>query len=110
MEYPKLEETHKDHEAQLLTPHSTTQNPNPVSESTVQMAFVLWQIRAVLTALGSLFHAHRPLVQTLSLTPNCPKTAELSVAPLLPVRSCSCHEVSPQLICAECTEGPQLLL
>lgn len=31
--------------------------------------FQLQQLRAVLTALGSLFHAHRPLVGNLSLTP-----------------------------------------
>ena len=65
------------------------------------------------TALGSPFHAHRPLVQTLSLTPSCPspdtapcsslslsQRAELSAAPLLPVRSCSRHEASPQLLCS----------
>jgi len=70
---------------------------------------------AVPTALGSSFHAHRPLVQPLSLTPSCPSPdssmpfpralslshrAELSAAPRLPVRSCSRHEASPQLLCS----------
>ena len=43
-----------------------------MSESAVQMLFELWQLGAVPTVLGSPFHAHRPLVQTLSLTPSCP--------------------------------------
>ena len=32
----------------------------------------LWQLRAVPTALGRLFHAHHPLEQSLSLTPGSP--------------------------------------
>ena len=65
--------------------------------------------------LGILFHAHYPLVQTLSLTPSCSSPdssmpfppalslshrAELSAAPPLPVRSCGHHEASPQLLCS----------
>jgi len=65
------------------------------------------------TALGRWFHAHHPLVQTLSLTPSCRSSdafpralslsqrAELSAAPPLPVRSCSRHQAS---------QGPQPLL
>ena len=47
----QLEVTHKDHQVQLLVPRSTTQNPNPVSESVVQR--LLEQLGAVPTALGS---------------------------------------------------------
>lgn len=37
-----------------------------------------WQLRAIPTVLGSLFHAHHPLVQNLFLTHTCPSpdTAE----------------------------------
>ena len=41
-----------------------------MAESCVQTFFELWQLTAVPIALGSLFHAHRPLVQALSLTPH----------------------------------------
>ena len=37
-----------------------------------------------------------PFTQALSL----PQRAELSAAPLLPVRSCGLHEASPQLLCS----------
>ena len=70
------------------------------------------ELGAVPTALGRLFHAHCPLVQTLSLTPSCssPDTVPCrSLGPccchrdqstLLPVRRCSLHEASPQLLCS----------
>ena len=64
----------------------------------------------------TVFHAHHPLVQNLSLTPSCPspntapccslwpwcchQRAELSTVPLFPVRSCSCHDASAQLLCS----------
>ena len=60
-EYPELEGTHKDHWAQPLAPHRTTQNPNLTSECDVSMLPELWQLRSMPTALGSLFHAHHPL-------------------------------------------------
>ena len=53
--YPELEGTYKDHRVQLLDPYTTTRNSNPVSESGVQTLFAPWQLRAVPTALGSLF-------------------------------------------------------
>ena len=56
-DHPELERTHEDHQVQLLVPHSTNQNSEPVSESTVQMLLELWQLGAMSTALGSLFHA-----------------------------------------------------
>jgi len=40
-----------------------------MSESGVPMLPDLQQLRAVPTALGSLFHAHRPLGHSLFLTP-----------------------------------------
>jgi len=115
-EYPQLEGTHKDHWVQLLAPHSTTQNSNPMSESGVQTLLELQQLEAIPTALGSLFRAHHPLVQTLSLTPfPAPPLTQLHAVPSgpvavtqsraqrcppLPVRSCSRHEASPQLLCS----------
>jgi len=41
-----------------------------------------------LTALGSPFHAHRPLVQHLSLTPSCPSP---DTAPCRSLGPCRCH-------------------
>jgi len=41
IEYPELEETHKDHWVQLLAQHWTTQNPNLMSES-VEMSSWTW--------------------------------------------------------------------
>ena len=73
---------------QLLAPHSTTQNPNPMSESAVQTPPELWQLSALPTALGSPFHAHHPLVQTLSLTPSCPSPDTALCRSLEP---CRCH-------------------
>ena len=52
--YLKLKEAHKDHGAQTLNPHSTTQNLNPTSESVVQMLFEFYQLRAMIM-VGSLF-------------------------------------------------------
>ena len=107
----------------ILAPHRITQNPNPMSESTIQMLLELQQLRAVPTALGSLFHAYRPLVQTLSLTPTCPSQhssmlfpqalslshrAELSASSPLPGRSCSHHEASPQLLCSGLNQARDL--
>lgn len=50
-EYHKLEGTHKNRD-QLLSPHRTIQNPNPMSDSVAQTLLELWQLRAVI--LGSL--------------------------------------------------------
>jgi len=68
------------------------------------------------TALGSLFSACHRLVKNFFLIPNptpaggistpfpralsLSQRAELSAAPPLPVRSCSRHEASPQLLCS----------
>jgi len=110
------------HWVKPLAPHRTTQNPNPTSDSIVKRFLELWQLRAMFTAIGGLFHAHCPLMQNLPLTPtwpspdtalchslrprHCPQRAEH------PLRSCSRHEASPQrpLLCAEQSQGCQLLL
>jgi len=79
-----------------------------MSETAVQMLLDLGQFSAVPAALGSLFHAHHPLMQNLPLTPPSPspdtapchslgpccclQRTELSAAPWLPV---GCHEASP---------------
>ena len=100
-----------------LTPSSTHHPTFKLHdwERCVQSLLELWQLRAVPTALGSLFHAHHALVQNLSLTPNLTLPWQLPAIPLgavavtesraqrcppLPVRSCSCHEASPQLFCS----------
>lgn len=67
IEQPEFEGTHQVYRVTLPAPHSTIQNSNPVSESVVQMLLKLQQIEAVPTAPGSLFRAHRPLVQHLFL-------------------------------------------
>lgn len=51
IEYPYLEGIHKDHQAQLPAPNSTTQNSNPMSESIAHTLFELRQLGAVPTSL-----------------------------------------------------------
>jgi len=61
IEYSELEGTHKDHQVQLPAPLSRpTSNPNPMSESIVQMLLELQQLEAMPIALGSLCHAQSP--------------------------------------------------
>ena len=67
IEFPEVEETHKDHQVQLSAPHYTTQNPNPMSERFVQTPLELWQLGAMPTALGKPVPC--PLGQSLSLNP-----------------------------------------
>ena len=69
IEYPMLEGTHKDHGVQLLTPHPT-QKSDPISVSIIQLFLELQQLEAMTAALGTLFHAHCPLVQKLFLISN----------------------------------------
>jgi len=57
-------------------------------ESTVLTLPELWQLRTVTTALGSLFHAHHPLVNNLFLTPNMTSP---DAAPCCSLGSCCCH-------------------
>jgi len=79
-------------------PGPTQHHPksNPTSESTVQILLELQQLRAVPTALGSLFHAHSSLIQNPQLplpwhssmlfpqALSLSQRAELSAAPPLP--------------------------
>jgi len=46
---------------------SPTRNPNPMSQSTVQMLFELQQLEAMATAMGSLFHTQHTLVKNFSV-------------------------------------------
>jgi len=86
-----------------------------MSESGVQTLPELQQLGAVPTNLGSPFCAHRPLGHNLLLQPRpSPGTAlcrslgpcrchweQSSALPFhCPVRSCSRHEASPQLLCS----------
>ena len=118
--YPKLEWTHKDYQAQSLTLHRTTQKSNPMSESAVQTLTEFHQLEAVINVLGSLFHANCSLVENFFLPSSPPAHPPTPLAqlhavpsgpvavtesraqrcPLLPVRNCSHHEASPQLLCS----------
>ena len=69
-EYSELKECTRVIESNPWLHAAPPQNPNPMSESTVQILLELQQLRAVPTALGSLFHAHHALVQNLSLAPS----------------------------------------
>lgn len=53
-EYPKLEGSYKGHHVHLWASHSTTQNPNPMSESVVRVLLEFHQHGAAPTSLGSL--------------------------------------------------------
>lgn len=59
-----------DHRVQILFPYWTSQNPNPLSVSIAQTLLELCQLRAVPSALGSLFCAHCPLVHSLNIHPD----------------------------------------
>jgi len=52
-----------------ITEASTQHHPNPMAESNVPTLPELQQLEAVPTALGTLFHAHHPMGQSLPLTP-----------------------------------------
>ena len=110
IEYSDLKWTHRYY--LLLAPHRTPQNSNSMSESAVQTLCEFQQLGAMITALGSLFHAAPYLVQNLLLIPSltlpwqfhsfswvccCHQKVELSTAPPLP--SWGHHEppLPPQL-------------
>ena len=115
-EHPKLEGTHKDHQVQVPAPFSTTQNPNPMSESKCPNAPRTPAAQGCAHCPGQPvpcplpsgadpfpdpllplpWHSSMPFPQALSLS----QRAELSAPALLPVRSCGHHEASPQLLCS----------
>jgi len=69
-EYPRLERTHKDFQVQPLAPHSTTQNPNPVSENVVQTLLELQQLETPLETRPTQHSPHRfTAFFSLKLTP-----------------------------------------
>lgn len=68
MEYPELEETHKDHRIQLVDLHRTTQKADQVSESIDQMLIEL--LEAVTSSLGRWLEC----LTTLSVKKNILKT------------------------------------
>jgi len=71
VQYHELKGTHSDHWVQLPAPHSTTQKSDHITETVVQTLLELWQLSAVTTALGSLFHARsHSHVDNLFLTPS----------------------------------------
>lgn len=71
IKYAELEETHKDHQIQVLAPQRTTQNSNRVSESIVQMLLDLWRFTAATAALGNHFPVpSHSLVKNLFLIPS----------------------------------------
>lgn len=61
IEYLEWMGIHKDHWVQLLGPHRTTQSPNPMSESTVQMLLKLWQLKDMAVALRIMFQCSTTL-------------------------------------------------
>jgi len=88
------------HWVQLLAPQRPTQNPNPMSESTVQTHLELRQLGAMPTALGSLFHANH-----LSLTASCPSP---DTAPCRSLRPCRCHKHQSSVLPSVPSEELQL--
>ena len=80
--------------------HRDFPKSNPMPESTDQMFLELLQLSVMSSALGSLFHVHHPLVQTLPLTPRCPSP---ETAPCRSLRPCRCHREASRV-----TTGPVL--
>jgi len=113
-----VEGTHKDHQLQPLAPHRTTQYLNPVSECGVQTLCELqhlgswplpWAARSVPTALWCRSfpnsHSAPPLTHPHAV-PSGPFAVTESRAQCCSVRSCSCHQASPQLICSGLSKPP----
>jgi len=69
-------------------------------QTAVQTLLELQQLRAMPTALGRLFHVHRPPVQSLSLTPG-PPLAQLHAVPAGPVAVTAQSSVLPSTPCEE---------
>lgn len=88
-EYPQLEGIHGDHHAQPWAPHGSAETP-ALCLSSVQTPPELQQLGAVPFALCSSFRAHRPPVQTISVTPSCPSydTAQ----------PCCCHRLQNSVL------------
>jgi len=104
LEYPELEGTHRNHQAQLLAPRSTTENLSPSD----WMLLKLQQFGAMPTALGIPSHVHHPmgpLVQTLSLTPSCPSP---DTAPCRSLGPCRCHTEQSSVLPSTPSEELQL--
>ena len=116
-EYPNLEGTCKDHQVQPLAPQGITltqtlclreQCPNTPRAAAAQGCVhcpgqpAPCPLPSVVDPFPNHQLAALPLTAPCcSLRPCCcPQRAELSAAPPLPVRSCSRHEVSPQLFCS----------
>lgn len=66
----------RNHWVQALATHNT-QNANPMSERVVQGFLEVQQLGATTTALGSLCHAHCPLLKNLFLTPRLTPQTQL---------------------------------
>lgn len=110
-DYPKLEGTHKDH--WISVTHLSTQKSNHITDSIVQRlpgssgpCPQPWAAAPCSPPFGEEpfpnthptlpWHSSMPFSQALPL----PHGAELSTAPPLPARSCSCHEGSALLLCS----------
>ena len=91
----------QDHWNELLAPHRSTQISNSMIESVVQMPLELQQLGAVPAALGSLFHAHHPLVQSLFLIPLWPSRG---AAPCHSFELYHCHQREADI----CTRVPRI--
>jgi len=107
--YPVLETTHIHHWVQLLAPYRTTQNSNPVSESTVQTLLELRQFGAMPTAPGRLFSPDAAPCHSLG-SYHCHQRAELTATSPLPLWEAVGHLKVfpwPPLLWAEQTQGPQ---
>ena len=99
-------ESRKDHGIQLLALCSITQKPNPMSESSIQMLHELrhWgpcpQPCAAHSISPALWCRPFPSPPAVPSGPVAVRESRAQRCPLLPVRSCSRHQASPQLLCS----------
>jgi len=82
--YSESEETHEDHQLQLLAPHRTTQNTSPVSENIVQMFLCPCPPHSVEELPNP--QPDPPLAQLHNL-PSGPVTVPIEQSSVLPLRS-----------------------
>lgn len=92
------------------TPSRATQNSISAFESSVQMLIELYQPRAMITALGSLFLSpDHCLVKKLFVTLKFHITAPCHFPRALSLSKREELSAAPQLLCSEHTKGPQPL-
>ena len=112
IEHPELEGTHKDHQVQSQVPHSTTQNPNSVSETILSKCFLnsgssgpcLLPPGSNAEPFPNTQSDNPPLTQLHAILSACHQSSALPICSLCE-GAVGHHEVSPQSRAGRFTTG-----